>query len=166
MKVNLKNLKNRPRESEDFYFKEKGRDSFLEDMDAGFLDAVEVEMLVENTGRLFIGKGRIKTTVELPCSRCLEKVKYPVDTEFDCTLLEEYLSDNEEDEDIIVFNDDEVDIWPCVEEAILMAFPITILCSKDCKGLCPVCGINKNMGNCSCEQEAIDPRWEKLKNLR
>ena len=40
------------------------------------------------------------------------------------------------------------------------------LCRPDCRGLCPVCGVDLNQQSCSCGKDDIDPRWEKLKNLK
>jgi len=40
------------------------------------------------------------------------------------------------------------------------------VCSEDCKGLCAVCGQDKNVRDCGCVVERIDPRWEGLKALQ
>lgn len=41
-----------------------------------------------------------------------------------------------------------------------------ILCSKECKGLCPGCGKDLNKDKCNCKHDDIDPRLEVLKNLK
>ena len=38
------------------------------------------------------------------------------------------------------------------------------LCREDCKGLCPVCGRNLNLGSCDCGKK-IDPRFAVLEQL-
>ena len=38
------------------------------------------------------------------------------------------------------------------------------LCKEDCKGLCPSCGKNLNLGPCGCRKE-IDPRFAVLEQL-
>ena len=53
---------------------------------------------------------------------------------------------------------------PLVTEDIFLSLPTKILCSEDCKGLCPKCGVNLNLGKCSCKKE-IDPRLAALKEL-
>ena len=40
-------------------------------------------------------------------------------------------------------------------EALILDFPTKNLCSEDCKGLCPVCGVNLNKETCDCEM----PNW-------
>ena len=47
-----------------------------------------------------------------------------------------------------------------------MALPMKPLCKPDCKGLCPSCGKDLNLGACGCTHETIDPRWEALKALK
>ena len=55
-------------------------------------------------------------------------------------------------------------IW---EETILhevqLGIPMKVLCKEDCKGLCPICGQDLNEGQCDCETDSGDPRWEALK---
>lgn len=48
---------------------------------------------------------------------------------------------------------------------ILLALPVKNLCKEDCKGLCPVCGVNRNTETCECLKKQVDPRLEKLGEL-
>jgi uncharacterized protein len=59
--------------------------------------------------------------------------------------------------------DNYVEVTREVEEVIFINLPMKPLCSPDCRGLCPVCGANRNKEKCFCE-EAIDPRLAVLKN--
>ena len=45
------------------------------------------------------------------------------------------------------------------------AITTSLLCNENCKGLCPVCGCNLNVEECSCEVEDIDPRLAVLKDF-
>ena len=36
----------------------------------------------------------------------------------------------------------------------------------DCRGLCPVCGGDRNERDCDCERQAPDPRWSALAELK
>ncbi len=166
MKINLRNLKLRNRESEVFRIHQKGQDSLLGGNGARFLQDMEVEIEIENTGRLLVGKGWVHTLVRLPCSRCLKDVDYPIDAPLNLSMVEDVQSDKFNDDDIIVFSNNEVDIGPQVEEAVFLALPLNPLCSEDCRGLCIRCGADQNAGPCSCSDQEIDPRWEKLKNLK
>lgn len=167
MKLNLRRLKLHPRESEAFYLQTKGSDNFLEEVGGKFLAPIEVEIVVENTGTIFAGRGNTRTLLQLPCSRCLKDFTYQLQAEFEVSIVEDNYRDQfSADEGFVFFNGDEADISSRIEEAIFMAIPICPLCQEDCQGLCPGCGQNKNTTSCSCQEETIDPRWEKLKNLK
>jgi uncharacterized protein len=53
-----------------------------------------------------------------------------------------------------------------VREQVLLAVPLKVICREDCKGLCPHCGANLNLEQCSCSEPVEDPRWTALKDLR
>ena len=40
-----------------------------------------------------------------------------------------------------------------------------VLCSEDCKGLCPKCGRDLNEGECGCDLKEPDPRLAVLAQL-
>lgn len=104
----------------------------------------------------------LKGTIELVCSRCLQKFPYPIDLKID----ERFTDDLENrDDEVIFINNYEVDINEIVENNIILSLPIKKLCREDCKGLCPICGTNLNISTCNCHEENIDPRFAKLKDL-
>ncbi|MEN6350125.1 MAG: DUF177 domain-containing protein [Syntrophomonas sp.] len=169
MKIDLKRLKLYPQESEEFHLQAAGRDELLSELGGRFIAPVKLDLLVTNTGRAFAGQGKVRTVLELICSRCLEKVIFPVEADISLTLLEsnnDEIVDNGDSEDIIYFRQSEADLQLGIEEAIFMSLPINPLCKDNCKGLCPSCGVNRNVEECHCSRQEIDPRWEKLKNLR
>lgn len=166
MKLDLSKLKLHPRETEAFFLRTKGKDNFLAEVGGKFIDPIEVEIVVENTGTIFAGRGKVRALLQLPCARCLRDFTYPVETEFQAIMVENIRSDQfSPDEGFILINGETADIGSSVEEAIFMAIPLCPLCREECQGLCPVCGQDKNTTNCSCQEDIIDPRWEKLKSL-
>lgn len=50
-------------------------------------------------------------------------------------------------------------------EEFSLALPVKPLCAETCKGLCPVCGKNRNTEPCACEQSDGDPRLAALRGL-
>jgi uncharacterized protein len=42
---------------------------------------------------------------------------------------------------------------------------VEALCRSDCLGLCPQCGGNRNLDECHCDEDPIDPRWAALQTL-
>ncbi|MBK9216356.1 MAG: DUF177 domain-containing protein [Chloracidobacterium sp.] len=121
--------------------------------------------------RTYLG-GMITATVEADCSRCLEQVtrafEIPfrdvfVDASLETDRPETEISEDDLDESLVIGG--RVDIAEVVREQILLAMPEQIFCKDDCRGLCPICGGNRNLIDCSCEKNEIDPRWAGLKNL-
>jgi uncharacterized protein len=73
------------------------------------------------------------------------------------------------DEDVLglaEYRDDKIDLGEVVREQLYLALPMKPLCLEDCKGLCPVCGVNRNRETCSCQQEWVDPRMAALKQWK
>lgn len=61
--------------------------------------------------------------------------------------------------------DDEVDLEDLVHDAVLLELPMAPLCDVACRGLCPLCGVNRNEQDCDCEMPR-DERWAALDVLR
>ncbi|MBN1321859.1 MAG: DUF177 domain-containing protein [Thermoleophilia bacterium] len=105
-----------------------------------------------------------KARVYGPCARCLNEavVEVPAEQqEFAPTARAGW-----EDSDLSVFIEDlVVDVAGVTREAIVLALPEQLVCSPECKGLCPRCGQDLNLGECSCEAIEGDERWQKLREL-
>ena len=117
--------------------------------------------------------GSTETTLELPCSRCLESMIAPVDAQFDLRYQPHSANVGEgereiEEDDLTTafYQHDEIDLEQLMREQFYLALPMKPLCGDDCKGLCPICGTNLNRGTCDCKQESLDPRLAALKQLR
>jgi uncharacterized protein len=52
-----------------------------------------------------------------------------------------------------------------VREQVLLTLPGRTLCQEDCKGLCPHCGINRNLATCECVEKPVDPRLAALAGI-
>ena len=77
------------------------------------------------------------------------------------------LSDELQDEsnvDIVPLENDTVDVDELARTAFILEMDTKTLCSEDCKGLCPRCGADLNLGPCSCKKE-VDPRLAALAKL-
>ena len=136
---------------------------------------IELGTDVQKDGRKFRLVGALRTAVEMPCSRCLEPFTIPVQTTFDLMFLPQSdapESDKVErkidDDDVGVsfYTDDTIDLGDVVREQIYLTLPMKPLCRTDCRGLCPLCGINRNLGTCDCKSDWIDPRLAVLKGMR
>lgn len=111
-------------------------------------------------GEMINVKGGIQTTIEAQCSRCLNPFDYKLSIDFD-----EDFSKLDSDEEFYPIVDNSIDLRDMVIDNIILAIPFKVLCSDDCKGLCPECGCNLNEGNCNCAKDTGDPRLAILKDL-
>ena len=117
--------------------------------------------------------GRLATTVELACARCLEPVGQDVKREFDL-LYRPLGADAGEPERPVSATEAEISYYQgqallledVLREQVLLAVPVKAICREDCKGLCPHCGRNLNLEQCSCAEPVEDPRWAALKDIR
>ena len=73
---------------------------------------------------------------------------------------------DEEDTRTTFFTGTKLAIGDILSEQILLALPMKVLCTVDCKGLCPTCGTNLNTGNCGCPKEEFSPRMDTLLELK
>lgn len=105
-----------------------------------------------------------------PCARCLDPVKGIFSIPFERTIVTEgTLTEEQLEEDVdeyLVLQDGMLDADEAVREALVLSFPMRLLCREDCPGLCPVCGKPLRDGNCGCETKEIDPRWAALADIR
>ena len=59
-----------------------------------------------------------------------------------------------------------IELIDVVREQILLWSPMHPVCREDCRGICPICGQDRNQNLCGCHQDKIDERWSALKNIR
>jgi uncharacterized protein len=118
--------------------------------------------------------GNLTGTMESSCSRCLEPARNEIQKSFDLFFRErdEELFDEdeveltEEDTRTAFFTGTQLAIGDVLREQVLLALPMKALCRVDCKGLCPVCGTNRNQNTCSCSGEEFSPHMEKLLEIK
>jgi uncharacterized protein len=123
---------------------------------------VHVDAVITNMENNLIITGKFNAELRLKCSRCLEYFNLTIESDF-----EEQLSnkDEDEDEDVILFEGDTIDLTDIVINNILLSLPMKAVCNDDCLGLCPHCGSNKNIVKCQCINDSLDPRLTVLKDL-
>jgi DUF177 domain-containing protein len=117
--------------------------------------------------------GRLRTTLGVDCGRCLEPFDIPVNAPFDLMFLPEAGGTPNEGEQevqdadvgVSFYKDDTIDLGEVMREQFFLALPMKPLCRPDCRGLCPVCGKNRNLEQCECREEWVDPRLAPLKKL-
>ena len=137
-------------------------------------DDVVVTAPVSVNGTVVNRAGYIVLTAEASmsyrthCARCLADVEDTV-----CFLCEKTVADekgllrleNTENDDYVQIKGGKLDLDAPICDEILLGFPMRILCSEDCKGLCAGCGADLNREACRCTKKEVDPRLAKLAAL-
>ncbi|HBF86074.1 MAG TPA: hypothetical protein DDW54_00185 [Clostridiales bacterium] len=145
MVIDLKKLKFRGIRETDFRFDFPAEDSLITLPFSSFAFPVTVEgRLTTGDGEVY-AEGKISYGISTRCSRCFEPVTYKKTVAFD-----EVFSENGENKDAYPYYKETVDLTDMVKDAVILSFPYSVLCGDNCKGLCPVCGINLNKEQCNC----------------
>lgn len=135
------------------------------------------ELIVEHEGHERVEDirlvGKLRGRVGASCARCLEPVQQDVVRSFDLLhrpLAREKGSDevsiSESETEIGYYSGEGLELEDALREQVLLALPLKLVCSDDCKGLCPQCGKNLNTGACQCVVKSVDVRWNGLRDLR
>lgn len=138
---------------------------------ASFCGPVSARLVVSNTGAVLLAQGEVAGKLGLTCDRCLELFEYAFLLPFEETYRpvpggeEIGPGCGREEAESVPFSGDLLDITPEVLNGVILALPMKALCRDDCPGLCPHCGSNLGVGQCSCESEKIDPRFSVLKDF-
>jgi uncharacterized protein len=151
-------------------------------IEADKVGLVEDNVKLESTVRIsgFVKKqdekiqvlGKLKTLLSINCDRCLTVV----DRDFEIAVDAIYINTNYDNQsaereiadidlNVSVLESNELDFAFVAKEQILLELPTLFLCKDECKGLCQMCRVNKNVEDCNCNQTEIDPRWSALKKL-
>lgn len=162
MRLNLKDIINVPGAVRPFVFQLDLSD--LEFNGSYPIDQpVSVAGQVRNTAGALVLEAQAKTTLHLTCDRCTKPFAREKAVSIE-TLLATELCDEANDDEIVPLDGDEVDLGEVATTAFVLAMETKNLCSEDCKGICPGCGVDLNVGTCRCKPE-VDPRLAALAQL-
>jgi uncharacterized protein len=120
----------------------------------------------------------VRADFSLPCSRCLRETALAIAGDLRYLFSLRPLRDEQDsDEGSLPDEDGDVDVIPLdsfqteldlsvyIWEVLVLNLPERVLCSEGCKGLCPICGLDRNDGDCGCREDETDPRLAVLRDL-
>ncbi len=127
-------------------------------------------------------EGTAEGEFQLGCGRCLERYRQPVREPFRLVLEpagSRVPADPEGAEtlarDGLVLSDEleagwfrgsEVQLDHFFQEVLVAGLPQKPLCREECAGLCPSCGIDRNVESCECREERPHSPFAALAGLR
>lgn len=136
--------------------------------DYEFTGPASVTVCYYRAGQDLFLSGRADGEAVGTCARCLESFRLHVEVPFSYVLVPHIAPKvrlEVEDLNLSYYEGEEIDLSPLVYEQLLLSFPTRPLCRQDCRGLCPMCGANRNLEECHCSAPA-DPRLAVLGRLR
>jgi uncharacterized protein len=122
---------------------------------------VVVEAMLEWVSDGILATGTVHGGWRAPCRRCLQPAEGDLHVDFQ-ELFEPRPTEGES----YRLGHDAIDLEPLAREALTLDLPLAPLCAPGCRGLCPSCGADRNLGGCDCPPAGADPRWAALDVLR
>jgi len=122
----------------------------------------------------------VRLPIHVICQRCLNAFQDEIAVHCERLLTPLFESEREreihkseeveltkDDLDFSYFEGEEVDVGEILAEQVVLEQPMTYLCRPDCKGLCPQCGVNRNLEACACKPKEIkESPFSVLKNWK
>lgn len=139
----------------------------LEDSEFNFVEPAQFLLTLTNVGNSAINvEGEMQVALKVSCNRCLQDFVLTLSSPFSETYYEKNQPTHSgQTEEWVAYSGDVIDITPEVMATVIMNLPMRFICSEQCRGLCPVCGVNLNQEQCNCVQQQLDPRLAKLQEL-
>lgn len=141
---------------------------------AVYRDPISIHLRFQQTGRMVEVDGRIQATIMLICGRCLCTFERVLTETVSLTYVpgltaQELAAEHELNKDelgLIMYHDDRLELLAPLQEQLLMALPISAVCSDNCQGLCLECGVNLNIARCNCDRKPFNSKFGVLAQLK
>jgi uncharacterized protein len=161
--IDVRELAERPGSSKRVHLHEAVPDLALQLAEVPADQPIEGELLLENVVEGIFVSGEVGGRMRLQCARCLTTFDRAFSVEVGDLFSAN--ADPADDDTYPIAAPDSLDPEPMVRDAVLLSMPFSPLCRPDCKGLCERCGGDRNVGECSCRESSVDPRWAGLEQL-
>ena len=122
---------------------------------------LESSGFVKRESGIFTMTINVSGNVTTQCARCLKDAQWDVEV---TDNFEMNFSDEDSD-NYFELVDYSIDLDYVVKQELIMNLPSQILCSEECRGICPQCGTDLNIDKCECDLSDVDPRFEALKDF-
>jgi uncharacterized protein len=134
---------------------------------------LHVRIKVTRVEDKFLLDGKMTGGVMVRCDRCLDSFHWDLRSGFQMFLASPRPGKDQaevelldEDMEVDFIHGETVDLDEIIKEQIYLSLPMKSICKEGCLGLCPVCGASLNVERCQCNQQSMNPGFQKLKNLK
>ncbi|MFM7030307.1 MAG: YceD family protein [Micrococcales bacterium] len=118
---------------------------------------IELDLRLESVHEGILATGEVFTKAVGECSRCLDALNTPVEVDF-----QELFAYSGTEEDDFKVSDEQIDLESVIRDAIVLSLPFQPVCSPDCPGLCPDCGVKLAENPNHAHDQQVDSRWTEL----
>lgn len=123
---------------------------------------VTADLILESLAEGILASGRLRGVLSLRCARCLKAFEEELTVE----VRELFAPFPHEDSDEYPLEPEGfLDPDQMIRDLVGVELPFAPVCRPDCRGLCGRCGGDLNLGECTCTEPDIDPRWADLGEL-
>ena len=63
------------------------------------------------------------------------------------------------------YSGSEIDLTRYLQEVVALGLPVQPLCREECRGLCPQCGVDRNVDTCDCREARSSSPFAALRSL-
>jgi len=132
-----------------------------------FVAPIAADLSFDREGKNILVDVKLHCQVVFLCDRCSEPFNSEIDEQVRLLITADRELNGEQDDLVFVVSEyeQEVDLTDPLRESLILSLPIKRLCSENCQGLCPYCGVNRNVEICNCMSQTTDHRWDQLKDL-
>ncbi|MFP4561013.1 MAG: YceD family protein [Thiohalorhabdus sp.] len=152
----------------------------LEEAVAGMVgEGVEVDLRLEPNNDVYLLHGRVQGAVELECESCRTRFRFPLQEVLQLTIdpnpeNDLYRDPTQKGEVWVIDHSDEqieapegrFELVESLEDEWLLELPISPRCAEGCKGICPVCGTDRNEAECACSSSPRESPFDVLAQLK
>jgi uncharacterized protein len=124
-------------------------------------EIIDLDLRLESVHEGILATGDVQADAQTECSRCLDPLKLPVEVDFQELFA---YSGTAEDEYLVL--EEHVDLEQVIRDAVVLSLPFQPVCSEDCLGLCPECGVKLAENPNHSHEQSIDSRWSELQNFK
>ena len=135
---------------------------------------VSAGLILSLEGRNVFANGSFTAEGEASCDRCTEGFTVGLEKEFETILVPSdkgpvgatNVELHEDDLDIGFYDGAWVEVNDLFWEQVALALPVKLLCSEECRGVCPLCGGNRNRGECGCAEPRVEGPFGVLRAMK
>jgi uncharacterized protein len=131
---------------------------------------LQVKAVAELVGEEIRIQGDVETRIEAACDRCLGPSEFAVERQFDLTYRpvttisrEEEIELPADELDVGFYEGEGIQLTDVITEQVILSLPMKFICREGCRGLCPICGVDRNRESCQCSERHSDSPFAALR---